>query len=354
MSDTPTPAEQALDILARTLRESAERIAALEAELSQSRAEAAAAAALRDTLQTREQALEERTARCQTLEQELEDSLTQLRRADEKLAARDLECGRLEERHLLDTERLDSLRAEMAGLQLRARWARRRRRLAGKLVAELRQRQRANLALKSGIDTLRQSRHKAEEEHRALQERYRRLQESMRRDDDPAPPPVPHETHRVVEGEDERLSPSGLHRRLMAQSELIESMERDIQRVAALKRDLADREHRIETLEQELAAKQSLITSLEDDLNNTMRSRRIDPRLLAGGAEDPDATFAAEHDRPGEARQQSLAAGLAALEESRPRKQDTGTVKLRVLSETGLQDADALQTDPPQRKREQR
>ena len=362
MSEKSATVEQALETLARTLRESAERIAALENELARTRTEAAEVASLREALKARDDRLTEQTERCQSLGQELEETLTQLRRADEKFAARDLDHARLEERHLLDTERLESLRAEMAGLQLRARWAHRRRRLAGKLVAELRQRQRANLSLKNGIDALRQFKNKAEEEHRALLERYRRLQESMRRgDDEPPKPPVPHETHRVVEADG--MSPSGLHRRLLAQGELIESMERDIQRVAALKRDLMDREQRVhklaarvQELEQELELKQTLIATLEDDLNNTMRSRRIDPRLLAGDVADPDATFAAEqaHSEGAPSREATLAAGLSALEERRPQKRDTGTVKLRVLPEAPGGDERAPDPPPARRTSERR
>ncbi|MCC5862139.1 MAG: hypothetical protein JJT93_09550 [Gammaproteobacteria bacterium] len=357
MSEKSATVEQALETLARTLRESAERIAALEEELAQTKTAAAEVTALREALQTRDARLTEQTERCKSLGQELEDTLTQLRRADEKLAARDLDCARLEERHLLDNERLESLRAEMSGLRLRARWANRRRRLAGKLVAELRQRQRANLSLKNGIDALRQFKNKAEEEHRALLERYRRLQESMRRgDEEPAKPAVPHDTHRVVDADD--ISPSGLHRRLLAQGELIESMERDIQRVAALKRDLMEREQRVgeldarvQTLEQELELKQSLIATLEDDLNNTMRSRRIDPRLLSDEGVDPDATFAAEHGHSEDqaSRQATLTAGLSALEAPRPQKRDTGTVKLRVLPEVTVDDEQTPDPAPPRR-----
>jgi chromosome segregation ATPase len=291
----PSP-EQALEIVADALRGTGERVAALEQQLEE-RAQSAEASRHRF-----EAELDAAHRRVGEVEAELEETRTQLRRADEQVAGKQHECRQLEERLALDSERMQDLRDAVAHLQVRDKWARRRRGLVRRLIAELRQRQRANLALKTGLDALRQFKNKAEEDRRALLEKYRRLQASVHHDDDAAVEADSRgaDTHRVVERED--LSHSGMHRRLQAQSELIESMERDIQRVGALKRELGERERRIAELEKELALKQTVIGTLEADIESTMRNRRLDLR------------------KP-----------TPPPPEARPGKEDTGTVRLRAL-----------------------
>ena len=325
MSEQHPSPEQALEIVAGALREAAAQVAALERQLDEREQHAEAA---RHRLEAE---LDAARRRVEELDAELEETLTQLRRADEQVAGKQHECRQLEERLALDSERMQDLRDAVARLQLREKWAQRRRGLVSRLIGELRQRQRANLALKSGLDALRQFKNKAEEDRRALLEKYRHLQASVHRDDHvDAPPSGPGamDTHRVVEGD--AMSHSGLHRRLQAQGALIESMERDIQRVAALKRELTERERRIHDLEQQLEVKQKLIGTLEDDLQNTMRNRRLDPRKLPpqAAASEPAPAPSPSPGSP----ESKVGAALDAMERPRPAKQDTGTVRVRALT----------------------
>lgn len=325
MSEQHPSPEQALEIVASALRTAGERVISLEQALAQREQ---GAEANRHRLEAE---LDAARRRVTEVEAELEETHTQLRRADEQVAARQHECRQLQERLELDAERMRELRETLSRLKIHHSWSRRRRDLVRRLIAEMRQRQRANLALKTGLDALRQFKQKAEEDRRALLEKYRRLQASVHQEDHDPAASAAHgpDTHRVIEGDGE--THSGLHRRLQVQSELIESMERDIQRVGALKRELADRERRIEALEKELEIKRKLIGTLEEDLQSTMRNRRLDLRSVPAAADQP-----AGEARPAPAAASggdTLGAALDAMERPRPPKQDTGTVRLRALSE---------------------
>ncbi|MCC5870136.1 MAG: hypothetical protein JJU27_16670 [Gammaproteobacteria bacterium] len=329
------------------------------------------------------------TERASKAEAELEETQTMLRKADESGARSDHERRQLEEQLALDTERMHDLRDEVARLSLRARWAVRRRALVRRLIGEVRARQRANLALKNGIDAMRQYKHAAEQQQHKLLDKYRRLKARMESEHGEtgsvAVPPTAGNTHQLVEvGEP---SSSGLHRRLQAQTELIEAMERDIERVGSLKRELAARDRRMSELEatisdlrKELELKQALIGTLEVDLHSTMRGKRVDPRLIAAAGreiqadadaaqsaantkahsktESPDApthshapaqadrapSDTSEDVQPTKPLEQGAAssftpagarlrAGLQALDATRPSKISTGTMKLRTMSE---------------------
>jgi chromosome segregation ATPase len=272
---------------------------------------------------------------------ELEEHVTQLRKADENLARTDNERRRLEEQVELDSERLHDLRDQVKGLRISAAWATRRRQLIRRLVGEIRQRQRANIALKNGVDALRQNKQKAEQHQHMLLEQYHRLKASMHpRGEADTRQRTPAEAHQLVASD--AVSSSGLHRRLRAQDELIESMERDIERVGAMKRELTERdkrlseaEARIAALHKELALKQALLGTLEDDLQSAMRGRRIDTRLLTTAASDNSNTAA-----PPAAAEPTRT--LRTVDTSRPGKQDSGTVKLRRLTEEPQQDTAPL------------
>lgn len=333
------------------------------------------------------------TQRASQAEAELEETRAMLRQADESGARSDHERRQLEEQLALDTERMHDLRDEVARLSLRARWALRRRGLIRRLIGEVRGRQRANLALKNGLDAMRQYKHTAEQQQHKLLDKYRRLQARMESEHGEtggisvaAAPSSPHQLVEVGEP-----SSSGVHRRLRAQTELIESMERDIERVGSLKRELAARDRRMTELEgtinelrKELELKQTLIGTLEIDLHSTMRGKRVDPRLIeAAGREiqaDADAAQSAAESRADnttakspDAAQQSnaepsdaapgvqpseppaqpsvpdytpagarLRAGLQALEATRPSKVGTGTMRLRTLSEPASDDTSTM------------
>ncbi len=311
------------------LREREQRIAQLEASC----AEALAARTAAETqLRASEREQREQESRLcgldadlQSRKAELERIETQLRRADEAAARLLTDKETLEERVALAEQRNEDQALEIEQLTLRARRADRRRTLIGRLIGELRQRQRANLALKSALDALRTHKHKVAMEQQKLLEKYRRLQARL----------AELENGEVVEdyvntgmvhamANPAPIDDSTLEQRLRAQAVLIETLERDLDRLQKLRREvdqrdreLAARDQRISELCERLERRQELIDELTRDLESTRRGRR-----------DAPASTDATASRPvGDAVSQAL----AAMDTARTQRQDTGTIRLRAL-----------------------
>jgi chromosome segregation ATPase len=146
----------------------------------------------------------------------------------------------------------------------------RRKGLIGKLLAALRQKQKANTALKAGLDGLRTYKAGAEMNQQKLLQRIDALKQELQEAEETI------SRHHGSTHAKEQLATSetkvtSLESRLNAQAEVIQSLETDLKAARAMAKSGDEKNHEIERLHKELEIKSKAIAQLEADADDQQR-----------------------------------------------------------------------------------
>jgi len=150
------------------------------------------------------------------------------------------------------------------------RLVRRRKGLVGKLLEALRHKQKANTALKAGLDGLRTFKAGAEMNQQKLLQRIDALKQSVQEAQETIA------RHHGSTNAKEQLATSAttvtsLEARLNAQAEVITTLEADLKTARAMARTSDEKNHEIERLHKELEIKNKALTQLEADSDDQQR-----------------------------------------------------------------------------------
>ena len=147
---------------------------------------------------------------------------------------------------------------------------RRRKGLVVKLLNALRQKQKANTALKAGLDGLRTYKAGAEMNQQKLLQRIDALKVELKEAEETIA------RHHGTTNAREELATSetkvtSLEQRLNAQAEVIQTLENDLKAARSLAKSGDEKNHEIERLNKELETKTKVITQLQADVDDLQR-----------------------------------------------------------------------------------
>jgi len=150
------------------------------------------------------------------------------------------------------------------------RLVKRRKGLIGKLLAALRQKQKANTALKAGLDGLRTYKAGAEMNQQKLLQRIDALKQEIQEAEETI------SRHHGSTNAREQLATSdakvtSLESRLNAQAEVIQTLENDLKAARAMAKSGDEKNHEIERLHKELELKTKAFAQLEADADEQQR-----------------------------------------------------------------------------------
>ena len=150
------------------------------------------------------------------------------------------------------------------------RLVKRRKGLIGKLLAALRQKQKANTALKAGLDGLRTYKAGAEMNQQKLLQRIDALKQEIQEAEEAI------SRHHGSTNAREQLATSdakvtSLESRLNAQAEVIQTLENDLKAARAMAKSGDEKNHEIERLHKELELKTKAFAQLEADADEQQR-----------------------------------------------------------------------------------
>jgi chromosome segregation ATPase len=150
------------------------------------------------------------------------------------------------------------------------RLVKRRKGLIGKLLAALRQKQKANTALKAGLDGLRTYKAGAEMNQQKLLQRIDALKQEIQEAEETI------SRHHGSTNAKEQLATSdakvaSLESRLNAQAEVIQTLENDLKAARAMAKSGDEKNHEIERLHKELDLKTKAFAQLEADADEQQR-----------------------------------------------------------------------------------
>jgi hypothetical protein len=182
------------------------------------------------------------------------------------------------------------------------RLAQKRRKLVGALIQSIRNRYKANTALKAGLDSLRTYKAAAEQNQQKLLKRIDKLTRQLRETEEA----LKHQQSAAASQAAQVQAEAGgrqaeLEQRLNAQIEVIQSLEAELKTAKAAKRVQDDKSGMIEQLRGELEIKNQLIQKLEADADEQQRkvaklrgSESETLRLKAASAQTHDHIAALE------------------------------------------------------------
>jgi exonuclease SbcC len=150
------------------------------------------------------------------------------------------------------------------------RLVKRRKSLISKLLAALRQKQKANTALKAGLDGLRTYKAGAEMNQQKLLQRIDALKVQIQEAEE-AISRHHGSTHAKDELATSETKVTTLEARLNAQAEVIQALETDLKAARATAKSGDDKNHEIERLHKELETKSKAIAQLEADADDQQR-----------------------------------------------------------------------------------
>ena len=150
------------------------------------------------------------------------------------------------------------------------RLVKRRKGLVGKLLNALRQKQKANTALKAGLDGLRTYKAGAEMNQQKLLQRIDALKQEIQEAEETI------SRHHGSTNAKDQLATSetkvtSLEGRLNAQAEVIQTLENDLKTARAMAKSGDEKNHEIERLHKELEVKSKAIAQLEADADEQQR-----------------------------------------------------------------------------------
>jgi len=294
--------QQQLRDLGQRLVDREHKESVLAGELEHARTTAATSTreltSLRDTLLGTNRELDQLRNLKQSLESELADVLARADTATSEAAAAKEQIAGLEAELKEEKEHAENLgelanerREHMTKLQEQleeaeeryadANWrlskslyferiVKRRRTLIAKLLAALRAKMKANVALKAGLDGLRTYKAAAEMNQQKLLQRLEHLKTDLRE----AEEAVARKQGDTLTKEDLAASESratALEERLNTQAELIQSLEADLKAARLMQKGGEERNHEMELLIKELEAKNQVITQLQTDTDEQQR-----------------------------------------------------------------------------------
>lgn len=256
-----------IDELTARIEAQTARIAELEAELE------------RKENERRSLADELTTARDQIagLEQELRDEKECTDNLSEVANERRELITRLEDRLAEAEERYEEARWRLGKAQHFERLVKRRKKLIKALIERIRQKHKANVALKAGLDGLRTYKAAAEAKQHELLKRIDKLTAKVKEQEETI---ARHQASTVAKemfaGAQMRVSE--LEKRVEAQIELIQTLEEELKTAKAMQQVRADYGAEVERLrgevqrlEQELDAKSKIVERLENDADEQQR-----------------------------------------------------------------------------------
>lgn len=273
-------AERRTKELSRSLEQANHRADITQSEVDQ----------LRETLEAKLQESAELQDQTNVLAADMEAGRDQFAGLEDELKAEKEEVDRLNEVANERRETIETLEQDIEGLRDRVaelewqvgknehfgRLVKRRRGLIRRLIAEVRTKQKANAALKAGIDSLRTFKAKSEENNASLQARLNKYKTKLRavqQDLDTAHIELDKaknvDTADRVAAQESQID--DLKKQLDAQAELIQTLEQESKSGSNVKRELAAKDAAIGDLESELQTKSEIIEGLQQDVDNLQR-----------------------------------------------------------------------------------
>src|SRR5690606_28614715 len=256
------------DRLRETLGEREARIAQLSAELESVKVELATAAERREQLTAELESAREQIA---GLEQELRDEKECTDNLSEVANERREIITRLEDRLAEAEERYEEARWRLGKAQHFERLVKRRKKLIKALIERIRQKHKANVALKAGLDGLRTYKAAAEARQHELLKRIDKLTAKVKEHEETI---ARHHASTVAKeelfGAQSRINE--LEKRIEAQVEIIQTLEDELKTAKAMQQVRADYGAEVERLRaevtklrSELDAKNKIVERLEND-----------------------------------------------------------------------------------------
>lgn len=259
--------EHGADASSSTVRELEQKVNALE-QLVAHKEQALS------TAQTSQGELERELKDARDRIADLEDELKEEKECTENLSEianeRRETMIQLEEKLEEAEERYEEVKWRLGKAQHFERLVRRRKGLIASLIETVRAKNKANVALKAGLDGLRRYKATAEASQHKLLARMDGLKTELAqaRDELKTRQTDPAEGATIDQA---RAKIAELEERLNMQAELIQSLEGDLQTAKTVQLSVDDQSARIEELEQTLAAKDEAIGKLEADADEQQR-----------------------------------------------------------------------------------
>jgi chromosome segregation ATPase len=189
---------------------------------------------------------------------------------NEIATSRESQITRLTEKLEETQEHYEETKWQLGKARHFAKLVRRRKKLIGRLIGNIRAKQKATNALKAGLDSLRRYKANADQKQQELLRRIEMLEQSLsesreklgkaqntKRAADTAPE-APGETAR-------------LRTQLAAQTEVIRSLEQDLKRTRLAEAEMRSKTLEIERLSDDIATKNTFIGSLQKDMEEHQR-----------------------------------------------------------------------------------
>jgi chromosome segregation ATPase len=215
-------------------------------------------------------------------------------------------------------ERLDDALWRLDKAKHFERLVARRKSLIVSLIGSLRARNKAMVALKAGLDSLRSHKALAEETQQKLLVRMEALKNELGAAKETIQD-YQSSTMTKKELENSKSQISGLMERLKTQAELIQSLEEDLKTAKAFKRDAEEKHGEVAQLHEELETKSTIISRLQSDIDDQQRKLA---KLRGSDSETMRLRAVKEQDRSKieilERENAELRAMLESLEQSKP------------------------------------
>jgi chromosome segregation ATPase len=215
-------------------------------------------------------------------------------------------------------ERLDDALWRLDKTKYFERLVARRKSLIVSLIESLRARNKAMVALKAGLDSLRSHKALAEETQQKLLARMEALKNELGAARDTIQE-YQSSTMTKKELENSKSQISGLQERLKTQAELIQSLEEDLKTARVFKRDAEEKHGEVAQLHEELETKSTIISRLQADIDDQQRKLA---KLRGSDSETMRLRAVKEQDRSKieilERENAELRAMLESLEQSKP------------------------------------
>jgi chromosome segregation ATPase len=273
-AEARTQREQAV---AAELKDTQDREAQLRSELDErqraSLGHEEAAQALHDAVAAAQHKAAEAETQLADLRAELKEEKEYSENLSELANSRQDQVIKLQDSVEEARERLDDALWRLDKAKHFERLVARRKGLIASLIEALRGKNKAMVALKAGIDSLRTHKAMVEETQQKLLVRMEALKnelgaarERLKRLEVEAAAA----SQKNVE-ETDRTQSTGLQERLTTQAEIIQSLENELKAAKAFKRDAEEKDSEVGQLHEELETKNSIIARLQSDLDDQQR-----------------------------------------------------------------------------------
>lgn len=232
----------------------------------------------------------EQIERIASLEQQLNSEREYAENLNELANERAEEITRVTEKFEEAQERYEEAKWELGKAKYFEKLVRRRKKLIAKLIAAIRAKQKANLALKAGIDGLRNYKARAEQKQQELLRRIDTLENSLSEAREKAN--ASRQDNRSSDDNANLAAESArLREKTATQAELIEQLESDLRESRVMREQYEGKEHEIERLNDTIETKNSFIGSLQKEFDEQqknaakLRKLKLELRVLDDAAE---------------------------------------------------------------------